>query len=86
MVGIILFIIGALAALGGLGYLLYLTISLVRSPMVEVNFKKTFQKYAIFAGVFVAGLTLLCIGIPLWNNCLGGKKRCLAKSMLEKSS
>ncbi len=68
MVGIILFIIGALVALGGLGYLLYLTISLVRSPMVEVNFKKTFQKYAIFAGVFVAGLTLLCIGIPLWNN------------------
>ena len=41
MVGLILFIISALITVGGLGYLLYLTITLVRSPMVEVNYKKT---------------------------------------------
>ena len=68
MVGIILFIIAALITLGGLGYLLYLTISLVRSPMIEVDYKKLLQKYAIFAGVFVVGLALLCVAIPLWNN------------------
>lgn len=67
MVGLILFIISALIAIGGLGYLLYLTITLVRSPMVEVDYKKTLQKYAIFAGVFVIGLTLLFVAIPLWN-------------------
>ena len=67
MVGLILFIISALITAGGLGYLLYLTITLVRSPMVEVDYKKTLSKYAIFAGVFVLGLTLLCVSIPLWN-------------------
>lgn len=68
MVGLILFIIAALIVVGCLGYLLYLTITLVRSPMFEVNYQKTLQKYAIFAGGFVLGLVLLFIAIPLWNN------------------
>ena len=67
MFGLILFIISALIAIGGLGYLLYLTISLVKSPMLEVDFKKIFKKYSLFAGIFVIGLTLLFIAIPLWN-------------------
>ena len=66
--GLILFIIGLVIAIGGLGYLLYMTISLVRSPMLAIDFKKTLSKYGIFAGIFVLGLVILLIGIPLWLN------------------
>ncbi len=68
MAGLIIFIISIIVALGGLGYLLCLTISLVRSPMLEIDYKKTFPKYAIFAGIFVIGLTMTFVAIPLWNN------------------
>ena len=66
--GLVLFIIGLVIAIGSLGYLLYQTITLVKSPMLAIDFKKTLSKYAIFAGVFVVGLLVLLIGIPLWLN------------------
>ena len=66
--GLVLFIIGLVIAVGGLGYLLYQTITLVKSPMLAIDFKQTLTKYGIFAGVFVVGLVVLLIGIPLWLN------------------
>lgn len=64
----VLFIISAIAAAGLLIYLLYQTITLVRSPMLTVDFKATLKKYGLFAGGFVVSLTLLFISIPLLNN------------------
>lgn len=65
--GLILFILSALVAAGLLGYLLYLTISMVRSPMLSVDFESTLKKYGLFAGGFTIALTILFISIPLWN-------------------
>lgn len=66
--GLPLFIIGCVLAVAGLGYLIYSLITLVKSPMIAVDFKSIFLKYGISAGVFVVGIVLLCVGIPLWLN------------------
>ena len=64
----VLLILSAIAASGLLIYLLYQTISLVRSPMVGVDFKSTLRKYGLLAGGFALALTLLFISIPVVNN------------------
>lgn len=66
----VLLILSMVAAIGLLAYLLYQTITLVRSPMVAVDFKATLKKYGLFAGGFALSLTLLFVSIPLsmgWN-------------------
>ncbi|MCR5505520.1 MAG: prolipoprotein diacylglyceryl transferase [Bacilli bacterium] len=65
--GLILFIIAAIIAIGSLGYLVYDLVNLIKTPMVGVVFQALLKKHGIIAGVFVAGLSLLFIAIPLWN-------------------
>lgn len=63
----IVFAISAIASLGFLAYLLFFTISLVRSPMLAIDYKALIKKYVPFAAGFVVALTGLWIGIPLMN-------------------
>lgn len=63
---IILFIIGCVLAAGALGLLVYNLVTLIKSPMIAIDFKALLVKYGAFAGVFVVGITLLCVGVPVW--------------------
>ena len=66
--GIGLFIVGAIIALGFISFLIYDNVVLVRSPMMKVYYKGLFQKHAFVGGGFVVGLMVLFISIPIWNN------------------
>jgi len=62
----VLFIIGILLFLGGLGFAIYTSIKTVKNTLMKPNYKDLFTRLGIALGVTVlGGLTALC-GIHLW--------------------
>ena len=65
--GIALFILGAIFALGSISFLIYDLVTLIKSQMVKVYWKSLFTKHGFVALLFTIGLTILFVSIPIWN-------------------
>ena len=65
--GIGLFIVGAIFALGTGAFAVYDLVTLIKSQMVKVDWKRFLTKHGFLGIIFTIGLTTLFISIPIWN-------------------
>lgn len=66
--GLALFIIFALLAVGALGTSLYFSVEAIRNKVIKIDTKLLLKKLLICGGAFVVSLTMMFISIYWWNH------------------